>query len=165
MSNISNLSDGATGSTLDDMLQGEATLVRREMDPYNAAYHIERMDVAAGNVSDFVRRRRSQEDKINPIWLSEVVILDPCAVADEVASDLGREGKARVMSMVQDLIDHARQYLVDRQQFAPEEIPPSLARALAEFIERSLARCISHPIRSRITLDFAIHTASVDSIR
>jgi hypothetical protein len=164
MSIINDLAFNPEGPTLDDMLQAEAALVQRKMDQYNASRHNERMDVTAGYVSDFVRTRRSRIDRIKPIRLSEVVALDPSAVADDLVPDLGPEGRARFADMVQDLTDHARQYLAEVQAVV-EDFPQSVAKELAEFIERSLARHVSHPIRSRITLDFAIHPTESDYVR
>ena len=167
MQDLNGLPIGPDQLTFDEMLQKEAARVFEEMDSFAATRHNERTEVTAGYVRRVVKihRTRSGKSRVNkPIMLSDVIDLDPGEVAQVVAKRFGPEGRARVEEMVKDLINHARHYLADRQAVV-EEISQSLAKELAGFIERSLARHISHPFRSRITLDVAIDPACSNSVR
>lgn len=155
MSNISDFATGPSEPTLEEMLQTENRRVALEMDPFHAARHNERTEVAARYLRDFFRTLCSPTEAIG---LSKVVVLNPGAVANVVAWDLKPAGKEGVIDMLTDLVDHARQYLAERRS-ETAQIPPSLEKGLADFIQRNLAQHISHPIRSRITLDLAIHPA------
>ena len=162
MSNINDFGINPGDPTLDQMLVDEAATVLREMDPFPASRHNERSDATARYVRSFFELRGEPTAKIE---LSKIVLLDPRVVANVAASDLGPAGKARVKDMVTDLVDHARQYLAKRNLRAPQAIPSSLLKDLAEFVECNLSQHVSDSIRGRITVDLTIHPVQATSIR
>jgi len=161
MSNISDFATGPSEPTLEEMLQKEALRVQENMDAFTANRHNERTDVAARYLRDFFRSLCSPTEAIG---LSQIVNLNPSAVANVVAWDLKPAGKERVIDMLTDLVDHARQYLAERRSES-EQIPPSLTKGLADLIQCNLAQHVSHPIRGRITLDLTIHPVRANSSR
>src|ERR1035438_7974912 len=90
MSNIKNFATGPSDPTLEEMLQREALRVLENMDPFTASRHNERTDVAARYMRDFFRTLCSPTEAIG---LSEIVNLNPSAVANVVAWDLKPAGK------------------------------------------------------------------------
>ena len=161
MSNIIDFATDPSEPTLDEMLQAETRRVALEIDPFHATRHNERTDVAARYVRDFYRCLCCPTEAI---LLSEVVHLNPCAVANVVAWDLGPAGKERIIDLLTDLVDHARQFLAERLA-ETEQIPPSFAKGLVDLVQCNLARHVSHPIRRRITLDLVIHPAPANFSR
>jgi hypothetical protein len=90
-------------------------------DPFSAARHLEHMGVAAGYMReyyDYQGRRPS---------LFDLAALDGDTVADRIATDLDREGKAGIAHSVTLLVEHARR-LLDETSVTAEDVVSALPR-------------------------------------
>ena len=121
MSDINDFAMYRSEHTLDEMLRKEAERVLREMDFFSATRHNERTGVSACYARQYVLCHRVPQHKYRSVGLSDIVGLDSSVVAQDLFPDLEADGKDRVSHMIDDLVAHARTYLVEMQEAVPKE--------------------------------------------
>jgi hypothetical protein len=165
---------GSNEPTMTQLIESDARIMYAELgaDSLAAARHEQRMYVGLSYISEFLANNRNQGTRLSaPLKPSDIVDLDPEAVAAGVAGDLGCEGKTRVARTIEILIAHARRFL-DSRPTPPAASMSELERQIKDLVKWKLVRLTqeskgegSYVIRGTINIDLTVHRVHAESKR